>query len=273
MSDTYSIETRLEWLSKMKVEGQSQQHRKTSIICTIGKNNSVDFLVSLVDAGMNIVRLNFSHGDHAFHGQTIENVRKVRELRPKALIALALDTKGPEIRTGLVAEDGSYTVVKGDTLTLTIDEKYRNDCTKDHIFIDYFGLTQMKAGSLVYIEDGNLSLEIIGSIDAKSLQAKALNTHTLTSRKNVNLPGTNVELPALSKKDVEDIQFGMAQDIDMIFASFIRRAQDVEDIKELLGEKGKHIKIISKIENQQGIKNFDAILTVTDGVMVARGIL
>ena len=266
-----AITTRLEWSANINVMEGMGNYRKTSIVCTIGKNNSVDFLVSLVDAGMNIVRLNFSHGDHEFHGQTVSNVKKVRELRPKALIAIALDTKGPEIRTGLVANDGSYTVEKGNEIILTIDEKFRNDCNEKQIFIDYFGLTQMQVGSLVYIEDGNLSLKISGRVDDKNLKAVALNTHTLTSRKNVNLPGTNVELPALSKKDVEDIKFGLTQDIDMIFASFIRRSADVLEIKDLLSDKGKHIKIISKIENQQGIKNFDDILAVTDGVMVARG--
>ena len=266
-----TITTRLEWSANINVMEGMGNFRKTAIICTIGMNNSVEFLVSLIDAGMNIARLNFSHGDHEFHGTTIANVKKARELRPKALIAIALDTKGPEIRTGLVANNGSYTVEKGKEIILTIDEKFRNDCSEKQIFIDYFGLIAMKPGSLVYIEDGNLSLEIVSQIDSKNLKARSLNTFTLTSRKNVNLPGTNVELPALSKKDVEDINFGIGQGIDMIFASFIRRAADVLEIKDLFAEKGKHIKIISKIENQQGIKNFDEILAVTDGVMVARG--
>eukprot|EP00834_Sanchytrium_tribonematis_P002086 NODE_58_length_28395_cov_1.465720.p15 type:complete len:275 gc:universal NODE_58_length_28395_cov_1.465720:3255-2431(-) len=266
-----TISTRLEWTANINVMEGMGNYRKTAIVCTIGKNNSVEFILSLIDAGMNIARLNFSHGDHDFHGQTIENVKKARAQRPKVVIAIALDTKGPEIRTGLVKDDGTYTVEKGQDIILTTDSKFKDDCSEKQIYIDYKGISHMQPGSLVYIEDGNLSLEILSKVDDLNLKAKALNTHTLTSRKNVNLPGTNVELPALSEKDISDIKFGIEKEIDMVFASFIRRADDVMAIKDLLSEGGKHVKVISKIENQQGIKNFDAILGVTDGVMVARG--
>lgn len=139
--------------------------------------------------------------------------------------------------------------------------------------MDYENLPNaIQVGKQIYVDDGILSLQVVEIIDSASIRVKALNDGKLSSRKGVNLPGTPVDLPALSEKDKEDLKFGVKNKVDMIFASFIRRAQDVIDIRHALGEEGKGIKIISKIENHQGVTNFDEILDQTDGVMIARGV-
>lgn len=140
------------------------------------------------------------------------------------------------------------------------------------MYIDYQNLPKViQVGKLIYVDDGILSLEVIEKLD-QGVRVKALNSGKLCSRKGVNLPGTPVDLPALSEKDKSDLKFGLKNRVDIIFASFIRRGQDIKDIRRVLGEEGKNIKIISKIENHQGVENFDEILKETDGVMVARGV-
>jgi pyruvate kinase len=139
-------------------------------------------------------------------------------------------------------------------------------------YVDYKNITKViDAGKLIYVDDGIQSFEVIKVVDEQTLRVKALNNGQISSRKGVNLPGTDVDLPALSKKDIADLEFGVKNNVDMVFASFIRRGEDVKHIRKVLGEKGKQIQIISKIENQQGMNNFDEILKETDGVMVARG--
>jgi len=248
----------------------------TSIICTIGPNTqSVEALTELRKAGMNIVRMNFSHGSYEFHGATIANTRKSQELHPEAsrAVGIALDTKGPEIRTGLIKGGANSEVLmeKGKEVTLTTNKDFYSACDESTIYLDYMNLPKvLKVGSPVYIDDGLLSLEVI-SIGEDSVKAKILNTTKISSRKGVNLPDALVDLPAVSEKDKADLQWGVEQGIDMVFASFIRSAQNVKDVREVLGEKGKDVKIISKIENHEGMKNFDEILAESDGIMVARG--
>lgn len=146
------------------------------------------------------------------------------------------------------------------------------DPTRDHRYLDYKNLTKViSPGKLIYVDDGILSFEVVEVVDEKNLKVKCLNNGNISSRKGVNLPGTDVDLPALSEKDISDLKFGVKNKVDMIFASFIRRGADIKHIREVLGEEGKEIQIIAKIENQQGVNNFDEILEETDGVMVARG--
>lgn len=160
----------------------------------------------------------------------------------------------------------------GHEFILSTDDQYKESCDDKVMYIDYKNLPQViKVGKRVYVDDGILSLKVT-EVLSDSVRVVALNSGTLSSRKGVNLPGTPVDLPALSEKDREDLAFGVKNKVDMIFASFIRRGQDVKDIREVLGEEGKAIKIISKIENHQGVANFDEILEQTDGVMVARGV-
>ncbi|KAI9168199.1 Pyruvate kinase [Blastocladiella emersonii ATCC 22665] len=269
----FMINSKLEWVSKMDIAIDPVAVRKTSIVATIGPNtNSVEMMCKLRKAGMNIVRLNFSHGSHEYHASVIKNARDSFESLPGRPVAIALDTKGPEIRTGLVKDDGKVTYKVGQVITITNADAYKEAVDESTLYVDYPSLTKsLVPGRHIYVEDGNITFEVLEIVDAHSLKAKALNTHTLTSRKNVNLPGTDVDLPAVSAKDKLDLQFAVEQDLDMVFASFIRRAEDVREIRRVLGPNGKHIKIISKIENLQGVRNFDEILAETDGVMVARG--
>lgn len=157
-------------------------------------------------------------------------------------------------------------------MNITTDEKYATACDDSNMYVDYKNITKViSAGKLIYVDDGILSFEVLEVVDDQTLKVKCLNNGQISSRKGVNLPGTDVDLPALSAKDQADLRFGVKNGVHMVFASFIRRGQDIKHIREVLGEDGKEIQIIAKIENQQGVNNFDEILKETDGVMVARG--
>ncbi|KAI7904816.1 pyruvate kinase [Cokeromyces recurvatus] len=186
--------------------------------------------------------------------------------------AIALDTKGPEIRTGVMKDDIEIPINAGHEFILTVNDKYKDQCDDKMMYVDYKNLPKViQVNKLIYVDDGVLSLQVIDIISDQQVRVRALNDGKLCSRKGVNLPGTPVDLPALSEKDKKDLEFGVKNKVDMIFASFIRRAQDIRDIRRVLGQEGKYIKIISKIENHQGVENFDEILEETDGVMIARG--
>lgn len=270
--------SQLAWLASLKTgfndftEDQKFM-RKTSVIGTIGpKTNSVEMLTKLMDAGLNIVRMNFSHGSYEYHQSVIDNARAAAaQLSSKRPIAIALDTKGPEIRTGLMANDADVAIDAGHEFYITTDKAHAEAGSKEMIFMDYANLPKVTSpGKLIYVDDGILSLQVL-AIEGEKLRVKSLNSGTLSSRKGVNLPKTPVDLPALSEKDKADLAFGVKNGVDMIFASFIRQAQDVRDIRKVLGTEGATIKIIVKIENEQGVENFDEILKEADGVMVARG--
>ncbi|KAJ1915544.1 Pyruvate kinase [Tieghemiomyces parasiticus] len=267
-----TISSSLEWVSRLSIDMKPSQNRKSSIICTIGpKTNTVEMMNKLRDAGMNIVRMNFSHGSHEYHGSVIANIRKAQEVHPGRPVAIALDTKGPEIRTGLMKDDQDVPFNAGHEMTFSMDETYAESGTADVIYVDYKNLPKViEKGKIIYVDDGIMSFEVL-EIHPDAVRVRALSNGKLSSRKGVNLPKTAVDLPALSEKDKNDLRFGVAQGVDMIFASFIRTGQDVRDIREVLGDDGKHIKIVVKIENHQGVLNFDEILQETDGVMVARG--
>ncbi|KAH7104567.1 pyruvate kinase [Auriculariales sp. MPI-PUGE-AT-0066] len=270
-------ESRIGWLSSLTtsfdVTEEKKYLRKTSIIATIGpKTNSVEKLAELREAGMNIVRMNFSHGEYAYHQSVIDNTRKVIANSPNGRpLAIALDTKGPEIRTGLIKDSADIPIKAGHEFTISTDPKYKEIGDDKVLFVDYANLPKVTSpGKLIYVDDGILTLLVI-SIDGTNVRVRAVNNGVLSSRKGVNLPKTPVDLPALSEKDKADLKFGVKNGVDMIFASFIRTAQDVRDIRTVLGPDGTAIKIIVKIENEQGVENFDEILAETDGVMVARG--
>merc|ERR1711976_725891 len=247
---------------------------------TIGPaSKATDFLVGMIETGMNIARINFSHGSYEYHKQTIMNCRvaneKYKEDKGFGIpLAIALDTKGPEIRTGILeGDDGrkELELVAGDKIPLTTDDAFKEKCTKDVLYVDYKNITKvLQPGARIFIDDGLISVVakecgpdfVIGEIE---------NGGNLGSRKGCNLPGTDCDLPAVSEKDKNDLEFGVEQNVDMVFASFIRDAQGVKDIRAILGEKGRNIKIISKIENLQGVKNIDEIIAESDGIMVARG--
>lgn len=264
----------LEFSCALNVDGVPTVVRGTGIVCTIGPAcQDVEKLKEMIYSGMNIARLNFSHGTHEYHKKTIENVRAAAEVEKPHPVAIALDTKGPEIRTGIMKAGVNTTITykKDQPLKVTTDIKSRDQCDQDLLYLDYPGLLKsVRVGSTILIADGILMLKVT-DINADHLMATVLSNANIGSQKNCNLPGAIVDLPAVSERDKGDLRFGVEMKVDMVFASFIRKAQDVLDVRKVLGEDGKHIKVISKIENQEGILNIDEILTVTDGVMVARG--
>ncbi|QLQ81709.1 hypothetical protein HG537_0F04700 [Torulaspora globosa] len=266
------MSSRLGWLTELQTTPGSSA-RRTSIIGTIGpKTNNPETLVALRKAGLNIVRMNFSHGSYEYHQSVIDNARKSEELYPGRPLAIALDTKGPEIRTGTTTNEVDYPIPPNHEMIFTTDDKYAKACDDKIMYIDYKNITKViTKGKIIYVDDGVLSFEVLEVVDDKTLKVKSMNAGKICSHKGVNLPGTDVDLPALSEKDKADLRFGVKNGVHMVFASFIRTAQDVLTIREVLGEDGADIKIVVKIENQQGVNNFDEILKVTDAVMVARG--
>ena len=243
--------------------------RKTKIVCTVGPaSESKEMLTKLVQAGMNVMRLNFSHGDYDEHGARILNIREVVQ-ETGIKVAILLDTKGPEIRTMNVT-NGDVLLEAGQTFTLTTDQSISGDKTR--VAVTYSELpNDLSIGNTVLLDDGLIQLTVT-KIAGPEVICRVENTGELGNKKGVNLPGVSVKLPALSEKDKADIVWGCAQDVDFIAASFIRKASDVEEIRALLAANGgSKIKIISKIENQEGVDNFDAILFASDGIMVARG--
>ncbi|BDG44626.1 pyruvate kinase [Saccharococcus caldoxylosilyticus] len=244
--------------------------RKTKIVCTIGPaSESVDKLVQLIEAGMNVARLNFSHGDHMEHGRRIQNIREAAKRTGKK-VAILLDTKGPEIRTHDM-ENGSIELKEGSQLVISMKEVLG---TPEKISVTYEGLIDdVVPGSKILLDDGLIGLEVV-SIDkqAREIVTRVLNGGVLKNKKGVNVPGVRVNLPGITAKDRQDILFGIEQGIDFIAASFVRRASDVLEIRKVLEENDAlHIQIIAKIENQEGVDNIDEILEVADGLMVARG--
>ncbi len=242
--------------------------RKTKIVCTIGPaTKEVETLKKLILEGMNVARINFSHGSYESQKVYIENVKKARE-ELNMPVALLLDTQGPEIRTG-VLEQMPVELKADDVFTLVNDDIVGN---KERVSVTYKELYKdINVGTQILIDDGKIELEVI-EIKDKDVVCKVTNGGFLGNRKSINLPGTHVNLPSLKEKDVQDLKDGCMADFDFIAASFVRNAQDVKLIRKVLDENGgEDIKIISKIENQEGIDNLDEIIEISDGIMVARG--
>ncbi|WP_153447761.1 pyruvate kinase PykF [Vibrio algicola] len=244
--------------------------KKTKIVCTIGpKTESVEKLTELANAGMNVMRLNFSHGNFEEHGTRIDNLRQVMKNTSKQL-AILLDTKGPEIRTIKLENGDDVALVAGQEFTFTTDITVVGNINT--VAVTYPGFAQdLTAGDTILVDDGLIEMEVIATTDTE-VKCKVLNNGDLGENKGVNLPGVSVKLPALAEKDKADLKFGCEQGVDFVAASFIRKADDVKEIRELLcANGGENIQIISKIENQEGVDNFDEILEASDGIMVARG--
>lgn len=242
--------------------------RKTKIICTMGPAiDHDDLLRDMLQAGMNVARLNFSHGDHAEHLQRVNRLKNLRaELNIP--IALLLDTKGPEIRTGNF-ENGKILLRDGDRLLLVPGDSIGNEKLISVSYSEFY--RDVYPGSRILIDDGLVELEVI-DIQDTAVSCRVLNGGQVSNHKSINLPGAKTNLPALTEKDIEDIRFAVENEFDFIAVSFVRKAADVLEIRKILEKlNGGGIHIIAKIENREGISNFDDILKVADGIMVARG--
>jgi len=244
--------------------------KKTKIVSTIGPaSEDPATLKKLIESGLDVARLNFSHGDHAEHLERIKNIRKASEEVGK-YVGIMLDTKGPEIRTHNMAE-GTVTITKNSTVKVSMTEV---EGTAEKFSITYGQLIDdVNPGSNILLDDGLINLQVT-DIDHENgeIITQALNTGVLKNKKGVNVPGVSVNLPGITEKDRSDIQFGLENDIDFIAASFVRRPSDVLEITEILEEYDKmHVQIIPKIENQEGVDNLEEIVKVSDGLMVARG--
>ena len=242
--------------------------KRTKIVCTLGPaSEKEEVLRELIKSGLNVCRLNFSHGDHEEHKARMDTVKKLREElnQPTAIL---LDTKGPEIRTGKF-DVPEVLLEEGQTFTITMKDVMGNQemCT-----VSYKGLAEdVKPGDTILIDDGLVGLTV-EEVKGDDIVCKVQNSGIVKNHKGVNVPGVKVNLPAITEKDRSDIEFGIEQGIDFIAASFVRKVSDVLAIREILeANNAEHIKIISKIENQEGVDNLDEIIAVSDGIMVARG--
>lgn len=242
--------------------------KKTKIVCTMGPNtDNREIMRELALNGMDVARFNFSHGDHAEHKHRLEILESVRE-ELGIPIASLLDTKGPEIRTGKLKDGKKVTLKEGDLYTLKTEEIV-GDETRG--YINYAGLAEdVKPGDRILIDDGLIELHV-REVNGTDIVCRIENGGELGEKKGVNVPGVRVKLPALTDKDKEDIRFGVDAGFDFVAASFVRNADAIREIREILDEKGSAMQIIAKIENEEGIENIDSIIEASDGIMVARG--
>ncbi len=245
-------------------------NKKTKIVCTIGPaSESPETLLSLYEAGMNVMRVNFSHGTHEEQLKKIDIARSF-EQKYGIYLPVALDTKGPELRTGYM-EKGKVEVKKGQVMRISMVPMKGNE---EKFSCSYAGLyDDVKTDDLILIDDGNLEMKVIGKDEkSKEIVVEALNNHYIKDQKGMNCPSSHLSMPFISKRDEEDLKFGCEQNVDCIFASFTRRPEDILDLKAILAKYGNpNIPVIAKIENPEGVEKIEEIIKTGDGVMVARG--
>ncbi|MDD6196006.1 MAG: pyruvate kinase [[Clostridium] aminophilum] len=247
---------------------EKQSMKRTKIVCTMGPNeDDYELMYKMCASNMDVARFNFSHGTHQEQADRLDLLRRAAKEANRPIAAL-LDTKGPEIRTGLLKDGKKVLLEAGKEITLTTEE-----CTgtAERVFINYNGLNDdVKAGDTILIDDGLIGLRVI-SVDGADIRCTIVNGGELGERKGVNVPNVSIHLPDLTDKDIEDIKFGIKEGFDIIAASFVRSASCIRQIRGLLEEAGANMLIIAKIENQEGLDNLDEIIAEADGIMVARG--
>ncbi len=241
--------------------------RRTKIVCTIGPaSRSLETILAMIDAGMDVARINLSHADRQTHAATIALLKEAMARSGKQ-VAIMLDTKGPEIRVGTFAS-GRVHLEAGATFTLTTQPV---PGTERQVFVPYQQLTEQVApGALLLLDDGKITMEV-ESVGASEVRCRVLNGGYLSDRKKLTLPGAKIALPLLSEEDIDDIRFGVSQGVDFVAASFVRSAADVHLVRQIISDAGGDLQVIAKIENREGVENLDEILAAADGVMVARG--
>ena len=243
--------------------------RKTKIVCTMGPNtNSKEMMKKLVENGMDVARFNFSHGDHEEQKMRMDLLKEVRR-ELKVPVAILLDTKGPEIRTGELKDHQKVTLKENQTFVLTSEQVIGDE---SRVSITYEGLGKdVTVGGTILIDDGLICLKV-EKTEGAEIVCRVVNGGELGEKKGVNVPGVSINLPNITEKDKSDLLFGIEQGIDFVAASFVRNADAIREIRELLNANGgEGIDIIAKIENAEGVENIDSIIDAADGIMVARG--
>ena len=241
--------------------------RKTKIVCTLGPNENDYELMKKLAEKMDVARFNFSHGSHQEHLGRLALLKQARKDTGREIAAL-LDTKGPEIRTGELEDHKKVMLEAGNEIVLTIDECIGN---ASRVYINYNGLNEdVQEGSTILIDDGLIGLKV-QRVEGADIHCLITNGGELGEKKGVNVPNVSIRLPGLTEKDIEDIKFGIEEGFDFVAASFVRNAEAIEQIRALIDEAGSSMKIIAKIESQEGLDNLDAIIAAADGIMVARG--
>jgi pyruvate kinase len=240
---------------------------KTKIVATIGPaTSSEEMLEKIILAGVDVCRLNFSHGAHELHQEVIDRVRNINN-RLGCNVALLQDLQGPKLRIGKV--EGEFHLVEGDHVLVTTEEQIS---TKDVLFVSYKRLIQdCNPGERILLNDGKVSLVFTEKVNDTTLKAEVIAGGPLSSNKGFNLPDSSLTVPSLTKKDLADLEYGLSQEVDWVALSFVRTADDIVELKRLIAEKGTHTKVIAKIEKPEAVKNIDEIIKVSDGIMVARG--
>lgn len=244
-----------------------ENFNKTKIVATVGPASApIDQLEKLIKAGVDVFRLNFSHGAHEIHAEVANNIRILNE-KLGCHVAILQDLQGPKLRIGKV--DGVINLVAGQHIKVTTTQQISTDSC---LSVSYERLAQeARVGDKILLNDGKLELEITEIISDSELNTLIVNGGPLTSNKGFNLPNTPISAPCLTEKDLADLEFGLELDVDWIALSFVRRAEDVIELKNIIAQKGKRAKVIAKIEKPEAVENFDEIVKVTDAVMVARG--
>lgn len=273
--------SRLTWLSNLNplTNISKNEKRKTRIICTLGPaTETTQSITALRQAGMDIARLNFSHGDHEYHSKLIHAVRASEAEWRGSRVAIALDTKGPEKRLGDLQDPEGYSVKVDAQVILTTDPQYKSsgNPSTHGVFIDFPSIGEsLTAGQSIFVDDGSLTLFIERITKSEKnhwqVHTKAKNAQKILGRKGVNMPESPMTQPPVSEKDKNDLQFAVQNNLDIILVSFTRNAADIHAIRQALGPQGTHIQVIAKIENKQGIHNFDEIVAAADGILVERG--
>ncbi|MEO1256913.1 MAG: pyruvate kinase, partial [Bacteroidota bacterium] len=245
----------------------SSTTKRTKIVATIGPaSNNKETITKLIEAGANVLRLNFSHGTHEDHEKVIGIIREITKEKGYH-VGILQDLQGPKIRVGLM-QDGGVEIKDGQELTITTEDIEGDSERISTVYKEI--VNDVKPGDIILIDDGNIELETV-STDSNSVITKVKHGGILKSRKGINLPDTNVSAPCLTEKDLEDLKFGLAQDVDWIALSFVRRADDIREIKSIISDAGSDAKVVAKIEKPEALKEIDEIIDETDAIMVARG--
>lgn len=243
-------------------------HNRTKIVATLGPaSSSKEVLLSMIKAGVNVCRLNFSHGSQEIHQKTIDVIREINK-KYKTNVGILADLQGPKIRIGIV-KDGGINLVNGNKITITTKEQIGDE---ERVYLTYETFPKdVRQGEIILLDDGKLQLRVIESNHKDEVLCEVIHGGILTSRKGVNLPNTKVSLPSLTEEDLSNLEFALKNDIEWIGLSFVRSADDIVELKRIISTSGKGARVIAKIEKPEAIENIDEIISVTDGVMVARG--